>query len=267
MGRHRPDDPAGPLLAPSEQVEQAAEGAEQDDPHGGGHHDEDRRGRRPVPVQLGGRHVEAVEHQEAHQREPEQDIEHHRRTDALGAEGEPGVGPGHPGLGEEAVAEGGARSGATGGHVAQGQGGQVDPEEAEPTGTVGREDRVGELGVGDEGGDLEQYAQRQVGDVDVGERLDLTAVAGEERQGDVEDEEEHEHGAHADPHFAPGERAAVPPAVPMGATGRFSLRRLRRRDLHPCHVVTARPLGPVMLHVWPRTTTCARGSRRIRRRS
>jgi len=38
---------------------------------------------------------------------------------------------------------------------------------------------MGELGVGGEGCDFEKDAQGQVGRVDVGERPDLTAVAGQ----------------------------------------------------------------------------------------
>ena len=41
-GGHRADDPAGPLLAPGQQVEEPAEGAEEDHADAGGHEDQDR---------------------------------------------------------------------------------------------------------------------------------------------------------------------------------------------------------------------------------
>lgn len=128
-----------------------------------------------------GRDTESVEDEEGHEREPEEHVEHDRRADALGAEGEPGVGTGHPGLGEQPVAERCARGGPPGRHVAEGERGQVDPEEAEALRSTVRQHRVRELGVGGQSGDLEEHAECEVGDVDVGEGVDLAAVAGEER--------------------------------------------------------------------------------------
>ena len=266
MSRDGPDDPAGPFLAPGEQVEQAPEGAEEDHADGRGHQHQDRRRGRGVTVEAGG-HVEAVEDQEGHQREPEEHVEYHCRADALGAEGEPGVRPGDPGLGHEAVAQGRARGGPTGRDVAEGQGGQVDPEEAEPARSPGRQHGVGQLRVGGQGRHLEQHAEGQVGHVDVGQRAHFGAVAGHQRQGDVEDEEEDEQGAHADPHLAAHERAAVPPPVPLRGGRRFGLRSVCRGGLHRPHVGTARPLGPAMLRTWPTPTTPARWTRGNRRRS
>ena len=105
VGGHGVDDPAGPLLAPGEQVEEPAEGAEQDHADGGGHH---APGSRPTWSRARGRRdLEPVGDEEGHQRAPEDGVEHDGRADALGAEGESGVGAGHAGLGQQPVAEGG----------------------------------------------------------------------------------------------------------------------------------------------------------------
>ena len=64
---HPADDPAGLLLAAGQEVEQAAEGAEQDHPDAGGHDDQDR-GRLRLAAVVAGRGVEAVGDQEGHQR-------------------------------------------------------------------------------------------------------------------------------------------------------------------------------------------------------
>ena len=56
---------------------------------------------------VAGRDVEPVGDQKGHQGAPEHHVEHHRRTDPLGAEGESGVGTAHARLGEEPVPEGG----------------------------------------------------------------------------------------------------------------------------------------------------------------
>ena len=259
--RHRPDDPTGPCLSPRQQVEEAAEGAEEDHAHGGGHDDQDRCRRRRVPVQPGG-DVEPVQDEESDQRQPEQHVEHDRRADALGAEGESGVGAAHAGLGEEAVAERGPRGRPPGGDVAEGEGGQVDPEQAEPLGTTGGEDRVGQLGVGGECGDLQQHAEGQIGDVDVRKGADLAAVTGDDGEDDVEDEEEDQHGSHAEADFTAHERAAVPPPRPRGSS---SHRLVCRHGHHPPHVGTARPPGPAMLRMWPTGTRSQAGAWRTPR--
>ena len=100
---------------------------------------------------------------------------------------------------------------------------------------------VGELGVGHQGGHLEEDAEGEVGHVDVGERPDLAAVAGQQGQGHVEDEEEEEHGADAEAHVAAHERATVPPAALSDHLHRFSLRHPCRIGHHRPHVDTARP--------------------------
>jgi hypothetical protein len=178
VGRHAVDDPAGPLLAPGQQVEEHTEGTEQDHADRRRHHHQD--GGRGGAVPVGAGHPEAVGAEEADQRAPEDGVQHDRRADALGAEGEPGVGPGHARLGQQAVAEGRSRGRAAGRHVAEGQGGEVDPEQAEPGGAAVGEHGVGELGVGHQGGHLEEDAEGEVGHVDVGERPDLAAVAGQQ---------------------------------------------------------------------------------------
>jgi len=225
----------GPLLPPREQVEERPEGPHQDHPHGGGHDDQHRaRGGRLTGV--AGRCVEAVHQQERHQGDPEQHVQDHGRADPLGAEGEAGVGAADPGLGQQPVPEGGTRGRAAGGDVAEGEGRHVDAEQAEPLGAVGGEDGVGQLGVGGQGADLEHDAEGQVLDVDVAEGADLGAVAGQQRQRHVEDEQEDQYQADADPHLPTDEGAAVPPAVTVGGTDRPG-GGARRRD--------ARPLRPV----------------------
>jgi hypothetical protein len=238
--RHPPDDPAGPLLTPGEEVEEAPEGAQQDHPHAGGHDDQDGGRLRLVAV-VSSRDVEAVGDQEGHQRAPEHHVEHDRRPDALGPEGEAGIGPRNPRLGEQPVAECGPRSSPAGGNVAEGQRGHVDAEEPEAVGTVVGEHGVGQLGVSDEGADLEEDAEGQVAEVDVGQGVDLGAVAGQEGQGHVEEEEEHHQGAHAESDLAPHEWSPVPPPPPRPGRGLFLIAS------HPDHVGTPDPLGPDML--------------------
>jgi hypothetical protein len=104
-----PDDPARPLLTAREQQEEPAEGPEEDDPGRSGHHDQDRGRLGRVPAEPG-RGVEPVGDQEPDECTPEHHVEDHRRADPLGPEGEAGVGPRDPRLGQEAVAEGGTRS-------------------------------------------------------------------------------------------------------------------------------------------------------------
>jgi len=207
---HPADDPAGPLLPPGQQVEQPTEGAQQDHAHPGGHDDQDRR-RLGLAAMMTGRDMEAVRDQEGHEGAPEHDVQHHGRSDALGAEGEAGVGPGHSRLGEEAVAECGPRSGAARGDVAEGEGRHVDAEQPDPTRAVRGENSVGQLGVGHEGPDLQQHAKGQVADVDVGQGVDFGPVAGQQGQGHVEDEQEDQQGPHAEADLTADEWSAVPP--------------------------------------------------------
>ncbi len=203
----------GTLGPAGDQPCETTEHDEEDGADDGGGHDEDRAvGRRPPMVP--DRHVEAMGDEDADKGEPEEDVEHDRRADALGAEGEPGIGARHPRLDEEAVAEGGGRCRATRGHMAEGQSRQVDAEEPQPAGAAVGQDGVSQLGVGDEGGDLEEDPEDQVGGVDVGQAADLGPVGGGQGQGDVEDEEEGEDGAHAEADFAASERPPVPPAAP-----------------------------------------------------
>ena len=246
VGRHRVDDPAGPLLAPGQQVEEAAERPEQDHAHRRGHQHEDGGRGGAVPVEPA-RYPEPVEHEERDERAPEQHVEDHRRPDPLGAEGEPGVGAGHAGLGQQPVPEGCARCGPPGRHVAEGQGGQVDPEQPEPARPAVGEHGVGELRVCGQGGDLQQHPEGEVGDVDVGEGADLVAVGDGQRQRHVEHEEEGEHGADADAHLTAHEGPTVPPPAVPRRGRRTAPRHVVRRGSHRIHVGTARPSGPVML--------------------
>jgi len=184
---------------------------------------------------VAGGDVEAVGDEEGDQGEPEHHVEDHRRADPLGAEGEPGVRPADSGLGQQAVAQGRPGGGASGGHVAEGQGGHVDPEQTEPSGPVVGEDGVGQLGVRGEGGDLQQDTEGQVGDVDVGEGVDLPPMTGQKGEGDVEDEEEDEERPHAPPHLTADKGAPVPPAGVGGP------RLVGRWGSHLHHVGTREP--------------------------
>ena len=154
---------------------------------------------------MAGRNMEAVGDQEGHQGEPEHHVEDDGRPDALGPEGEPGIRTADAGLGQQPVAQGRPRSRAARGDMAQREGGHVDPEDAEPAGAVAGQYGVGQLGVGGQGTDLEEDAEDQVGHVDMGQGVDLRPVAGQQREGDVEDEEEDEDGPHAQPDLAPHE--------------------------------------------------------------
>ena len=237
---HPPHDAAGPLLAPGEQVEEAAEGTEEDHADTGGHDDQDGGGLR-LPAVVAGRCVKAVGDQEGHQRAPEHHVEHHRRADPLSPEGEPGIGPAHLGLGQQPVAQGGARSSPAGGDVTEGQGGHVDPEQAEPARAVVGQHGVGQLGVGHQGADLQKHGQGQVDDVNVGQGVHLGPVAGQEGQGQVEDEQEGHQRPDAQPDLTADERPPVPP--PPARLGRH----VCLLDLHHVHVCTPDPPGPDML--------------------
>ncbi len=102
-----------------------------------------------------------------------------------------------------------------------------------------REHRVGQLGIGHQGCHLEEYAECQVPEVNVGQCAHLAPMSGHEREDDVEHEQEREHGADADAHLAPGKWAPVPPAGTVG------LGCLLGR--HQGHVGTAHCSQPVML--------------------
>ena len=243
------DHPAGPLLAPGQQVEQPPEGAQQDDPHTGGHNHQNRAGRLSMPP---GRDVEAVGHQKGHQAHPEHHVEHHGRPDPLGTQGEPGIGSGHARLGQEPVAESRPGGVPAGGDVAEGECGHVDPEQPEPGGPSGREDGMGQLGVRRQGGDLQQQTQDQIGHIDVGQGVDLAPVGGRQRQGHVEDEQEDHQRAHAEPDLTTDEGPPVPPSTVVPPTVVCRIGR------HLLHVGTPGPHGPDMLTVWwnrPRAST------------
>jgi hypothetical protein len=95
--------------------------------------------------------------------------------------------------------------------VAEGQSRHVDAEQPDTPWAVGWEYGVGQLGIGHEGADFKEYAESQVADVDVGQGIDFGPVAGQQRQGHVEEEEEEEEGPHTETHFTPDEGPAVPP--------------------------------------------------------
>ena len=65
MRRHAVDDSAGSLLAPGEQVEEHAEGCEEDHSDGGGHHHQDRGRGGAVPTGAG--HPESMRSEESDQ--------------------------------------------------------------------------------------------------------------------------------------------------------------------------------------------------------
>ncbi len=211
-----PDRLAGAFGPTGEQPGETTERDEKGGADGGGGHDEDRAVGRSAPV-VHDRHVEPMGDEDADQGEPEEDVEHDGRADALGPEGEPGIGARHPRLGEEPVPESGGGCRATRGHMAEGEGGQVDAEEPKAAGTAAGQDGVGQLGIGDEGGDLEEDPEDQVGGMDMGQAADLGPVRGGQWQGDVEDEQEGEDRAHAEADLAVAEWPPVPPPLPHRA--------------------------------------------------
>jgi len=91
----------------------------------------------------------------------------------------------------------------------------VDPEQSEAVWAPDRQDRMGQLGVGGQGGDLQHHPEGQVGNVDVGQGVDLGPVAGQQREGEVEDEEEDQEGPHAHPDLSADEGTPVPPPVTL----------------------------------------------------
>ena len=60
------------------------------------------------------------------------------------------------------------------------EGRKVDAEQPQPAGAAVGEDGVGQLGIGHEGGDLEEDPEDQVGRVDMGQAADLGPVRGGE---------------------------------------------------------------------------------------
>ncbi len=157
--------------------------------------------------------VEPVRYEESDETAPEDHVEHHRRTHALGSEGKSRVGPGDAGLGEQPIAKGGTRSGSARGDVAQGKGGEVDAKQSATTRAARRQNGVGQLGVGNQGANFEQRSEQQVTDVDVGEGRDLGAVAGHKGQGNIEKKEKGQHRSNADPDLASGEGPTMPPTA------------------------------------------------------
>ena len=103
------------------------------------------------------------------------------RADALGGQPERRGAARYLGLGEQAVADGGSGHRAPGEDVADGEGPHVDAEDPEAVRRVGREDGVGELGVGGQGGDLQQCAQDQPEEVEVTELMEFLPRAGQLR--------------------------------------------------------------------------------------
>ena len=180
------------LLAPGQEEDHAGEDGDEEHAQDGGEAVE---------------RVVALERDGDQQGQPEDDVEHHGRADALGGQAEGGRAARHVGVGEEPVAGGGARHRAAGQRVADGQGPHVDAEDAQAVGRAGGEHGAGQLGVGDQGGHLGQGAEDQPEDV---EWLSwwTPAGAGELGQQDVlahEEEQQHHQG---DLHVA---RQKLPP--------------------------------------------------------
>ncbi len=84
MLRYGMDDPSGPLLATSEEVEETSERAEEDHADCSGHQYQDRSGRRGMAVEPRW-DAKPVGDEESDQRAPEHDVQHDGRADALGA--------------------------------------------------------------------------------------------------------------------------------------------------------------------------------------
>ena len=129
-------------------------------------------------------------------------VEHDRRADALGGQPEGGGAARDARVGQEAVAGGGPGDGPSGEDVADGQRPHVDAEDAEPVGRVRREDRVGQLCVGDQGGHLEQRSEDEPQEIQLGELVELLPGAGHLGQQDVLADEEQEEDHQRDLHVA-----------------------------------------------------------------
>ncbi len=92
--------------------------------------------------------TESVGDQETDQRAPEHDVQHHGRSDALGAQSEPSISLGDPRLGQQSESERRPWCRTSGRDVTEGEGGQVDPEESQSRGSLSGEHRVRELRIG-----------------------------------------------------------------------------------------------------------------------
>ena len=164
--------------------------------------------------------------------------------------------PEHARVGEQPVAGGRPRYGPAGEDVADGQRPHVDAEDAEPVGGAGGEDGAGQLRVGHQGGDLEQRAEDEPEEVQLGELVELPPGAGDLGQEDVLADEEQEEDHQRDLHVA----RQPAPAGPGGRRGLllglpFLLDRVHR--VHAC-TSAVRPtasskVGGAKLVPWPRS--------------
>ena len=202
------DEAIGLLLAPGEQQDQPAEDREQEHAENGGE----------AVVR-----VVAVQRDRDEEGQPEDDVEDDGRADALGGQAEGGRVARHVGIGEQAVADRRPGHGAAREDMAHGQGPHVDPEEPETAGARRGTDRVGELGVGGQGGHLDGGPEDQPEEVEVVELTELLAGAVQfGREDDLDHEEEEQH-RQRDLHVA-GEPALFRGAASPG----------RRRPSHSC---------------------------------
>ena len=117
---HLASDPAQDPLGPPCALHQT-----EDERRGPAHDDDASHGRRAVQL------VHAADRDRDDQAEPEDDVEHHGRTEAGGGEREPGVGALDTGQGEQPVAERGTGRAAAGHDAAQRLGAHLDAEQAE----------------------------------------------------------------------------------------------------------------------------------------
>ena len=110
--------------------------------------------------------------------------------------------PGTYGIGEQPVAGRRPRHRAPRQDVADGERPHVDAEDAEPRRRAGGEDGVGELGVGGQGGQLEQGAEDEPEEVEMPQLVELAPGAGQLGEQHVLAHEEEEQHHQRDLHVA-----------------------------------------------------------------
>ena len=184
----RPSDitkrPAGVRLAAGQQEHEGCEGRQQ-------HSADDSDGDICV--------VEPMQRDRDHEGDPEHAVEHHGRSDALGCEGETGIGPVHAVRGEQPVTEPGAARGPAWEHVADREGGQIDAEHLGERRTAFRQHRLGEAPVGGQGSGLEGESGQEPDGVDPAQLTERGTCLGVQEAWDEDVLDDHEEDEECQP--------------------------------------------------------------------
>src|SRR5215211_6659726 len=104
------------------------------------------------------------------QPDPQQEVQHHRRADALGGHGEGGVGARQPEPGQQPEPEGAADRRPAGNDVADSQRRQVDAEQRQVRRRGAVDHHLGQLGVAQDRARLQSHPQDDQPQVDLGEQ-------------------------------------------------------------------------------------------------